>query len=148
MNTRITYTQDLTQVDWQAMKAILLADDFDNGRTPEQLQRSFANSFATSIACAGSRIIGTARALSDGVCNAYIVDVWTYTPYRRQGIARRMIQDLLDQLPGQHVYLFTDDIPDFYNKIGFTPRGIGMERLVGRWLDNTPQIVPPASLPA
>jgi GNAT superfamily N-acetyltransferase len=119
------------------MKTVLLEDDFDNGRTPEQLQRSFANSFASSIAYADGRIIGTARVLSDGVCNAYLLDVWTYTPYRRQGIARRMIEDLLDQLPGQHVYLFTD-IPDFYNKIGFTPRGIGMERHVGRWLDNTP----------
>jgi len=148
MNTKITYTSDLTGVNWQDLKTILLEDDFDNGRTPQQLQDSFANSYASSIAYAGSRIIGTARVLSDGVCNAYLVDVWTYTPYRRQGIAHRMIQDLLDQLPGQHVYLFTDDTPDFYYKIGFTPRGIGMERLVGRWLDNSPQIGPPASLPA
>ena len=117
-------------------------DDFDNGRTPEQLQKSFANSCATSIAYADGRIIGTARVLSDGVCNAYIVDVWTYTPYRHQGIARRMIEDLLEHLPGQHVYLFTDDIPDFYYNLGFKERGIGMERVVGRWLDNTPQPSP------
>ena len=107
MNTKITYTSDLTGVNWQDLKTILLEDDFDNGRTPQQLQDSFTNSYASSIAYAGSRIIGTARVLSDGVCNAYLVDVWTYTPYRRQGIARRMIQDLLHQLPGQHVYLAT-----------------------------------------
>ncbi|NCF68495.1 MAG: hypothetical protein GWP61_21250 [Chloroflexi bacterium] len=46
-------------------------------------------------------------------------------------------QDLLHQLPGQHVYLFTDDLPDFYYKIGFKERGTGMERVVGRWLDNS-----------
>ena len=32
-----------------------------------------------------------ARLLSDGVCNAYLVDVWTMSVYRRQGIASRMI---------------------------------------------------------
>ncbi len=37
----ITYTLDLTQVNWEEMKAAVQADDFDNGRTPEQLQASF-----------------------------------------------------------------------------------------------------------
>jgi len=136
VNEKVIYKHDLAGVDWQEMKTILIEDDFDNGRTPEQLQISFSNSYATCIAYTDGRLAGTARELSDGVCNAYIVDVWTYTPYRQQGIARRMIQDLLDKLPGQHVYLFTD-IPEFYYKIGFKERGIGMERVVGRWLVNT-----------
>jgi len=130
------YKRDLEGVDWREMKAILIKDDFDNGRSPEQLQRSFTNSYSTSIAYASGRIIGTARALSDGVCNAYIVDVWTYTPFRHQGIGRQMIEDLFADLSGQHVYLFTDDIPEFYRKLGFVERGIGMEYLFGRWLQN------------
>ena len=85
----ITYTLDLTQVNWDEMKAAVQADDFDNGRTPEQLKASFCNSFAACITYAEGKLIGTARVLSDGVCNAYIVDVWTQTAYRRQGIARR-----------------------------------------------------------
>ena len=36
----VTYRRDLEGVDWDEMKAILVADDFDNGRTPEQLQRA------------------------------------------------------------------------------------------------------------
>ena len=132
----ITYTLDLTQVDWDEMKAAVQADDFDNGRTPRQLKASFCNSFAACLAYAGSRLIGTARVLSDGVCNAYIVDVWTQTAYRRQGIARRMLELLLERLPGQHVYLFTDDMPDFYRRIGFTERGTGFEKVVGEWLVN------------
>ncbi len=44
MNTEeITFTQSLDGVNWTALKADLAADDFDNGRTPEQLQTSFAN---------------------------------------------------------------------------------------------------------
>ena len=131
MDEKVIYKRDLDGVDWQEMKAILTADDFDNGRTAEQLHISFANSRTTSIATIDGRIVGTARALSDGVCNAYIVDVWTYTPFRHQGIARQMVDDLLSDLPGQHVYLFTDDIPEFYRKLGFVERGIGMECVVG-----------------
>ena len=132
----IVYKEDLNGAIWEQLKLTLVEDDFDNGRTPAQLRASFQNSYATCIAYDGDNIIGTARALSDGVCNAYIVDVWTYTPYRRRGIAGRMMENLLAELEGQHVYLFTDDVEQFYFSLGFTPRGTGFERVVGRWLVN------------
>jgi ribosomal protein S18 acetylase RimI-like enzyme len=134
----ITYKRDLDGVDWVELKATLAADHFDNGRTPEQLRASFENSYSTCLACDGDRIVGTARVLSDGVCNAYIVDVWTLTSHRRRGLARTMMQQLLDELPGQHVYLFTDDALDFYKAIGFVERPIGLEKVVGEWLVNKP----------
>ncbi|MEI1373278.1 hypothetical protein PQG02_20300 [Nostoc sp. UHCC 0926] len=66
-----------------------------------------------SLPYAGDQIIGTARGLSDGICNAYVVDVWTFTADRHQGIASTMMRILLDTLQGQHVYLFTDDSIQF-----------------------------------
>lgn len=132
----VTYKADLADVDWAEMKATLRSDAFDNGRSPEQLKSSFENSYATCIAYLNNRIVGTARVLSDGVCNAYIVDVWTLTSYRCQGIAQTMMQILLAKLKGQHVYLFTDDVPEFYRKIGFTEQPIGMSKVVGKWLIN------------
>jgi len=89
------------------------------------------------IAYAGDEIVGKVRALSDGVCNAYVVDVWTYTPYRGQGIAKTMLHKLFEQLPGQHLYLFTDSAKGLYEKVGFQPQGIGMGKVVGEWLVNT-----------
>lgn len=133
----ITYRSNLTDVDWPEMKATLSRDNFDNGRTPAQLQQSFAQSAHVCLAYSDRQIIGTARALSDGVCNGYIVDVWTLSTYRRRGIASTMIGHLLEKMPGQHVYLFTDDCADFYKKLGFTERPVGLEIVVGRWLDNT-----------
>lgn len=132
----VTYKTYLDNVDWAEMKATLRSDAFDNGRSPEQLKKSFENSYATCIAYVDNRIIGTARVLSDGVCNAYFIDVWTLTSYRRQDIARTMMQILLDKLRGQHVYLFTDDVPEFYRKLGFTEQPIGMSKVVGKWLVN------------
>jgi predicted GNAT family acetyltransferase len=135
----ISYRKDMAGVDWQEMKEVLLRDDFDNGRTPDQLRRSFENSYTSVVAYNDdNRIIGTARVLSDGVCNAYVVDVWTLSTYRRQGVARRMMELLLEDLWGQHVYLFTDDAEPFYRSLGFVERGTGMETVKGNWLVNEP----------
>jgi ribosomal protein S18 acetylase RimI-like enzyme len=133
----IRYSFDLNEVDWMALKADLVADDFDNGRTPRQYRLSAENSALNCFAWAGNRIVGTVRALTDGVGNAYIIDVWTQSNFRQQGIARRMMELTLEKLPGQHVYLFTDDEAiGFYEKIGFRPQEIGLSIIVGRYLDN------------
>jgi GNAT superfamily N-acetyltransferase len=132
----ITYEMDLAGVDWQEMKQTLSEDHFDNGRTPEKLRESFENSYAAVIAYAGGRIIGTVRVLSDGVCNAYVVDVWTLSRYRKRGVARTMMGMLEARLKGQHVYLFTDDAEEFYRKLGYERDGVGMAKVVGQWLQN------------
>lgn len=136
LSDTITFRTDLDGVDWLEMKTTLAADRFDNGRTAVQLCRSFVASHGAVIAYAGERIIGTARVLSDGVCNAYIVDVWTLSAYRRRGIASRMVERLLAGLDGQHVCLFTDDQAAFYERLGFTEERVGMSQVVGQWLVN------------
>ena len=131
----ITYKLDLENVNWEEVKARVAEDNFDNGRTPEQLQKSFENSYASCFAYDGNEIIGKARVLSDGVCNAYVVDVWTYSPYRGQGIASQMMRHLMEKLPGQHVYLFTDkETVPFYHQLGFKEQEIGLGRVMGKWL--------------
>lgn len=134
--TEITYTTSLSAVDWVELKATLQADNFDNGRTPVQYQRSAENSFLNIFAWAEAKIIGNLRVLSDGVCNAYIVDVWTLSAYRRQGIATQMLQLALEKLAGQHVYLFTSEAESVYRKLGFEPQGVGLGKVVGQWLVN------------
>ena len=130
----IIYKTNLENIDWTEMKTTLRQDAFDNGRSPEQLKTSFENSYAICIAYAEGRIIGTARVLSDGVCNAYLVDVWTLSEFRHKGIASTMIQKLMSQLSGQHVYLQTDDAQELYAKLGFVEQPTGMSKVVGEWL--------------
>src|SRR6266581_7190161 len=132
----VTYSSSIEGVDWSALKRLLAADQFDNGRTPEQMERAFRASYRCVFARDGERTIAMARALSDGVCNAYIVDMWTQSGFRRRGIGRRMLELLCTALKGQHVYLFTDDQQEFYAACGFSQRGAGLERIVGRWLEN------------
>jgi GNAT superfamily N-acetyltransferase len=135
--TTINYKNNCADVVWAEMRQTLIEDNFDNYRSVEQYRLSFENSYAVVIAYDGERIIGTARALSDGVCNAYIVDVWTYSPYRKQGIARKMMELIFGQLEGQHVYLWTDDTQAFYEAIGMEKdNSTGYVKVVGEWLQN------------
>jgi ribosomal protein S18 acetylase RimI-like enzyme len=126
----------LDGIDWAATKADLVADEFDNGRSPDALRRSFEHSDHVAVAREGNRVVGLARLLTDGVCNSYLLDVWTASAYRRRGIGRRMVRLLADQVPGQHIGLQTNDAQDFYRSVGFVPQPEFMSLVVGRWLDN------------
>ena len=131
----------LEGIDWALAKADLAADDFDNGRRPEALERSFAQSQHVAFARDGHRVVGMARLLSDGVCNAYLLDVWTATPYRRQGIASALVRRLLEEVPGQHVGLQTDNGQPFYEALGFEPQPEFWSLVSGTWLDNETNMV-------
>jgi ribosomal protein S18 acetylase RimI-like enzyme len=126
----------LEGVDWDRVKGDLAADDWDNGRSPDALRRSFEQSQHVVIAWDGPRVVGMGRLLSDGVCNAYLVDLWTASPYRRQGIARAMIERLLSEVPGQHVGLQTNSAPELYERLGFERQPEFFSRVVGGWLAN------------
>lgn len=133
----IHYTTDMNGIDWAQMRQTLIDDNFDNGRTPEQYRLSFQNSYCCVIAFDDERLVGTARMLSDGVCNAYIVDVWTLTAYRRQGIARQMMQRLESHAQGQHISLWTERAEGFYTALGYIRnRDTLFEKIVGEWLIN------------
>ena len=126
----------LEGIDWAQAKADLAADEFDNGRSADALRRSFEQSQHVAFARDGDRVVGMARLLSDGVCNAYLVDVWTASAYRRRGVASSMVRYLLDKVPGQHVGLQTDDRQDFYGTLGFEEQPEFLSIVVGTWLDN------------
>ncbi|HVM07518.1 MAG TPA: GNAT family N-acetyltransferase [Acidimicrobiales bacterium] len=135
----VTYDGDCSTVDWAQVKADLVADAFDNGRTPAALRRSFEQSQHVVFARdAGGRVVGTARLLSDGVCNAYLVDVWTLSSRRREGVASAMVRSLIEAVPGQHVGLQTDDAQAFYESLGFRRQPEFMATVSGSWLDNEP----------
>jgi GNAT superfamily N-acetyltransferase len=130
----IVFSSELTGVDWPALRQALMADDFHNGRSPDQYRRSHENSHAVVFGRYDGQYVANGRILSDGVCNAYLVDIWTATPYRRRGIGREVVNRLLATVPGQHVGLFTDDMQPFYEALGFRPQVVGMSKVVGSWL--------------
>jgi predicted GNAT family acetyltransferase len=123
-------------VDWDRAKTDLAADDFDNGRSALALRRSFEQSQHVALAWLDGRLIGMARMLSDGVCNSYLLDVWTSSEFRRRGVATAMVGRLAGAVPGQHIGLQTDDAQGFYSGLGFRQQPDFMSLVVGEWLDN------------
>ncbi len=110
---------------------------FDNLRTPEQYRISQQNSHAVLFGRLDGEFVANGRILSDGVCNAYLVDIWTAPALRRQGVGSELVRRLVATVPGQHVGLFTDDMQPFYASLGFRIRPDFMDRVIGRWLDPT-----------
>jgi len=134
MDVRID--DSLAGIDWARAKADLLADNFDNGRSALALRRSFQQAQHVAMARDGERVVGMARLLSDGVCNAYLLDVWTMSSHRRQGIASSMVRSLMQRVPGQHIGLQTDDAQPLYASLGFRSQPQYWSVVVGTWLDN------------
>jgi ribosomal protein S18 acetylase RimI-like enzyme len=132
----VQISNDVDGVDWAVAKADLAADTFDNGRSPAALQRSFEQSQHVAIAWYGDRVVGMARVLSDGVCNAYLLDVWTASSHRRRGIAAAMVRSLIERIPGQHLGLQTDSAHDLYRSLGFRLQPEFWATISGTWLDN------------
>ncbi len=128
--------ESLAGIDWHQVKADLAADAFDNGRSPQALHASFARSQHVAIARDGDRVVAMARLLSDGVCNAYLLDVWTLSAYRGQGIGSRLIRQLMDRVPGQHIGLQTDEAESFYAALGYRYQPHFMSAVSGTWLGN------------
>jgi ribosomal protein S18 acetylase RimI-like enzyme len=131
----VEYTENPSLVDWARVKEALVSDGFDNGRTPRELEESFTAGRFAVFAWRDGEVVGTGRLLSDGVCNSYLVDVWTRSDCRRRGIGRRMVSHLLQRVPGHHVALFTDGAVAFYSGLGFRKEEVGMSCVVGDWLN-------------
>lgn len=132
----VSVDSSLAGIDWGRVKADLAADAFDNGRSPEALRRAFEQSQHVAIARDGDDVVGTARLLSDGVSNAYLLDVWTSSTHRRRGIASAMVQMLVQRVPGQHVGLQTGDAQRLYESLGFERQPEFFSVVSGAWLDN------------
>jgi ribosomal protein S18 acetylase RimI-like enzyme len=68
------------------------------------------------------RLIGFARATSDGVYRATIWDVMVHPDYQGQGIGRKLVETLLSHPKMnrvERVYLTTTNQQRFYERIGF-----------------------------
>lgn len=107
------------------------------------VRRSFEQSQHVALACLDFKLVGMARVLSDGVCNAYLLDVGTQSAVRRRGVATAMVSHLVRSVPGQHVGLQTDAAEQFYASLGFHRQPQFLCLIAGGWLDNASKPMTP-----
>lgn len=89
------------------------------------IDRMVEGSFCFAGAFAGDRLVGMARAISDGASDAYIQDVTVLRDYRRQDIGRRLIAVLIGCLKEKNInwigLIAEPGSESLYERLGFEP---------------------------
>lgn len=89
---RYAITKDLPIAD---LRENYLDVGWINAECPDAfLEKMVRHSFAVSAAFDGDRLIGSMRALSDGVSDAYLLDLVVHHDYRCRGIGRAVLANL------------------------------------------------------
>lgn len=113
----------LSQIDlYQLQELFNIAAFWAKGRSLEDLQIAIANSQPVISVWHFERLIGFARATSDGIYRATIWDVVIHPDYRGTGLGSKLVETILNHPHVQRVervYLMTTHQQEFYEKIGF-----------------------------
>ncbi|MBF2028807.1 MAG: GNAT family N-acetyltransferase [Oscillatoriales cyanobacterium C42_A2020_001] len=108
----------------QLQELFQLAAFWARDRKLDDLQIAISNSDPVITAWDNDRMIGFARATSDGVYRATIWDVVIHPDYQGAGLGRKLVQTVLSHPKMccvERVYLMTTHQQAFYEKIGFEP---------------------------
>ena len=126
MNVELKF--DCTGVDFAFVSATLNRVGMAS-RPPELLQKSFAASAVVVFAYVDGRPVGFGRAISDGAYQAAVYEMAVVPEFQRQGLGARIMQAILDRLPGYNVILYASPgKEDFYRKLSFRRMKTGMAR--------------------
>jgi spermidine synthase len=96
----------------------------NDSTAPELINKIIAGSFCFAVAVLGDKIIGMGRAISDGVCDAYILDVAVLPKFRGNGIGVLIMDELIFYLKGKNITWITlisePKATSFYERYGFS----------------------------
>lgn len=89
----INYSSEIKKIDWdEAVNIFKLAPL--GAREPNKLKRAFTNSYSKIFVFDDDKLIGLARATSDGEYQASIYDVVLLPNYQKKGIGKQIIEKL------------------------------------------------------
>jgi len=106
----------------QLQKLFQLGAFWAQDRKIEDLAIAIANSDPTIAVWDKNKLIGFARATSDGIYRATIWDVVIHPDYRGAGLGRKLVETVLSHprlSRVERVYLMTSHQQSFYERIGF-----------------------------
>ncbi len=121
--SHIKFCVDKVKVDLEQLQHLFARTAFwARSRNMEDLAMAIANSNPVVTIWDGDRLIGFARATSDGVYRAAIWDVIVDPDYQGMGLGRKLVQTVLSHpmvSKVERVYLTTTHQQSFYERIGF-----------------------------
>ena len=124
-SSHIQFCLDKSKIDLNQILQLLQVGAFwAKSRSRERMEIAITNSNPVVTVWDNERIIGFARATSDGVYRAGIWDVVIHPDYRGWGLGRKLVETVLthpDVNRVERVYLTTTNQQSFYERIGFEP---------------------------
>ena len=122
-SSHIQFCLDKSQIDFnQVQELFILGAFWAKERTIEDIKIAVENSDPVVTVWERDRIIGFARATSDGIYRAGIWDVVIHPDYRGRGLGGKLVETVLAHPKVnkvERVYLTTTNQKNFYKKIGF-----------------------------
>lgn len=117
----LSWTNQLTDIDWHELSALYLAAPLGN-KSPENLKTVFTNSmFRCFVSEENGRLVGVGRVLADGVDCAYICDIAVLPSQQGTGLGKQIVSHLVGLSRG-HRKIILYAVPGkegFYRKLGF-----------------------------
>jgi ribosomal protein S18 acetylase RimI-like enzyme len=121
--SHIQFCADKSKVDFEQLQHLFIKTAFwARSRNMDDLKIAIANSNPVVTIWDGDRLIGFARATSDGVYRAGIWDVIVDPNYQGVGLGRKLVETVLSHplvSKVERVYLTTTHQQSFYERIGF-----------------------------
>jgi ribosomal protein S18 acetylase RimI-like enzyme len=114
----------------ETVRQLLAANGWSHRvESASQFEILVKNSDYAIVALADEVIVGFARAISDHLSNGYLSMLVVNPGYRRMGIGRSLVENLLQQDSGITWVLRAsrDGAKEFFSKLGFTPSADAME---------------------
>lgn len=122
---QIRFSDRKSEIDLYQLQQLLNVSAFwAKGRAMEDLSIAIANSDPVITVWDGERLVGFARATSDGIYRATIWDVAIHPEYRGVGLGSKLVETVLSHPRMnrvERVYLMTTHKQQFYQRIGFQP---------------------------
>jgi ribosomal protein S18 acetylase RimI-like enzyme len=119
----IQFCDRKSRIDYAQLQELFRLGAFwAKDRKIENLEVAIANSEPVITVWDGQRLIGFARATSDGVYRATIWDVVIHPDYQGAGLGRKLVETVLSHprmSRVERVYLMTTHQQHFYERIGF-----------------------------
>ncbi|HEY9889176.1 MAG TPA: GNAT family N-acetyltransferase [Candidatus Obscuribacterales bacterium] len=122
-NIQFQYSPSWSEAELSQLMGLFQQAAFWAGdRAPEDMAIAIAHSHPVVTAWDGDRLIGFARATSDGIYRATIWDVVIHPDYQGAGLGRKLVETVLGHphlSRVERVYLMTTHQQAFYERIGF-----------------------------
>ncbi len=133
----ITYKTEINHLDWEKLVDLYDETNMCIGlgrlRETEKICRAYQNSYKFVVAWNCGKIIGAGRMISDGECYGWIHDIAVLESYRKQGVGRTIMEELIEGNETLLIGLTSSfEAVDFYSKLGFNKHKTAMAKYPGR----------------